>query len=112
MNIQLCDGPGRIIGYELIDGSRYGEFFTRDDGRVWYCFSGFDRFVNQDRSAFEQCVTAWQSYLVEVVQLETDRDQLDAVSRFRLQLRADRTCLEDPDSFWAIILEQAKQGML
>lgn len=112
MDIQLDDGTSNIVGYELIDGSRYGEFFRSNDGRVWYCFSGLERFVNQDRHAFEQCVAAWKSYLAEVGRSKTEGDQLAVVSSFRNRLRVDRTCLTDPESFWSTVLEQAEQGML
>ena len=111
MNIEfLSPAKGGIIAME---NASNGEFIVNSDGTIWYRneLATREMFVSRTEAAFRPAVGAFHRYNENVIGANEELAKL-AVTQLASELRK-LDCLNDgEDSFWPIILEQAKHGML
>lgn len=70
------------------------------------------RFVASTLSALARCIEAYDAYSADVRGLEED-DALGVVDRFEERLRdIDSRALAAADTWWSIIVQQAREGQL
>jgi hypothetical protein len=100
-----------VIGREYVGDDLEGEFVAMPAGSIAYRHPVVgELFANVSRDAFLACARAWERYVARVAPLTDEGEQLRVVEELRRELEAqDRL---RPDSFWAIILEQAENGHL
>ena len=72
-----------------------------------------ERYVNASLERFADFLVAYEQYRREVVAME-EEDDIDAlIDRVESQMRSvDPSALEGPESFWSVILEQMRDGLL
>jgi hypothetical protein len=104
---------GDTIGRDSVSG---GAFFTRSDGTVWYrsIYGHEPMAVAPDTATFHSCADALNRYSSAVVKIDSN-DNAGAmvfVRQLTQDLRDAGVLPAPPESFWAVIVEQAEDGML
>jgi hypothetical protein len=89
-----------------------GQFFLRSDGTVWYRHHADERiwFVNEGRLLFRDCLAAFSHYCDSVAKTEDERAAVHELELALTNNRALGTTAEP--TYWSVILEQCKDGLL
>ena len=67
------------------------------------------RFVNTSIAQLQSCINAHREYAESV----SDNDGREAADTFAEAIRKiDRQCLADPENWWAVVVEQTRDGLL
>lgn len=116
MRIELLpaeDAP--LLAYELqIGGRREGSFLVESDGSVAYR-SPHDAepwHAGQSASVFRLAAAAWNHYVDWVGHASSDDAQLAVVGELRCTLERIGALDSRSRNLWAILVEQAEQGLL
>ena len=112
MRIVLSAGDSEpVIAREYVGDEAEGEFVALSDGTVMYRHPTAGELVaNLSRETFVACVGAWEQYVARVAPLKGETEQLRVVDQLRRDLDVQGSLR--PGSFWALILEQAEDGLL
>lgn len=91
-----------------------GTFYFGNDGSVLYI--GPEKrepwYVNASLDKFQHSVKAYENYVTEVKQKETELEQLKVVDGFREAIAAIENYGQINRSYWACIVQQAEEGQL
>jgi hypothetical protein len=115
MRIVLLPSPeGNVIAREDQLGQFEAEFVVESDGQVFYRHPWDPKswFAALDPDVFREAAAAWNRYCDEGREDETEEEQLGAVQRLKSELTGIGVLDERDDNLWAILVEQAEQGLL
>jgi hypothetical protein len=71
------------------------------------------RFVNTDVDCLGKFLSAHQRYASEVIKTDSEGEQLKIVKRLREELVAiDSKAFDEPENWWAVVLEQMEDGLM
>ncbi len=101
------------IDYIAMDDAD-GKFYLSADGSVLY--QGPDEiepwYVNSSPGRFQNSVQAYENYVAEVIDKETEEEQLKVVTKFREAVLAIENYGSQNNSFWLCIVKQAEEGQI
>lgn len=114
MLINCLKAPeGDTIARDSVSG---GAFFTRSDGSVWYRspYRHGPMVVAPDTATFQLCAGALNRYSTGVAKVDPNDEagQMVFARQLEQDLRDAGVLPAPPESFWAVIVEQAEDGML
>ena len=74
---------------------------------------GTKRFINSNLENFAIFLTIYEQWRRLVRDLKVESKQIEAVSKLETSFReTDAAAVKDPESFWALVLEQSRDGLL
>ena len=71
------------------------------------------RFVNSSIAALASCVEAHREYCDAVTDASSEAEELSVAELLAVALvRIDSAALADPENWWSVVVEQARDGVL
>lgn len=117
-----------LLTFRLADAFQRGEYLIiGDDEGTDLCVQPSDgtvysvdpagylrtRFMNTDVRKLALCIALYERYRAGLEGLESEKEGRAAVAGLRREIATvDPAALEDPESWWSVILEQAEDGLL
>ena len=118
MKIELLESQeGNVLARGSYDGGPDFEFTLAPDGCV--CFRAMGQaemfWAGPDVESFRRIASAWNRYECKIVEIPTEEEQLDRVSKLRQELVSLGALPSQPpshaQSLWSLLLFEAENGL-